>query len=187
MLSPQDRTPPPVATIARNHTPNTITGATAGSRHERACRYAHGLFCHDMDTWSRISGRSGGEEENPTRNIFNARNSFIAASAQHALATVLARNLPDRTSAYFPIGSSSRVADLAKWIGAYRAVAHSSGNLVVGFGRRLPKWHKQKCRTLAPQNGEHHARVIGPTLIDEEDSYGSALIAADPIGIIDDK
>ena len=100
------------------------------------------------------------------RNMHNARNAGIAASSQHALETALSRNLPGRDAIYFPIGTSVQIADLGKWIRAYRVGAHESPNLIARYGRRLLKWHRVKCRVFAKKNDGNPCKVIGPEMMD---------------------
>ena len=74
------------------------------------------------------------------RNSPNVRNAAIAASSKQALREVAVGNLPDRATAYVPIGTGAKIAGRGKWIGEYRAIAHSPGSLMVELGRHLHKW-----------------------------------------------
>ena len=74
---------------------------------------------------------------NSTRAILEAHNAVIQADAQHAIQACLNRNLPGRGKGHFPIGSSAQLAVDCQWVGAFRAIAHSAGNLLVERGNKI--------------------------------------------------
>ena len=93
------------------------------------------------------------------------------------------RNLPDRAAKYAPIGDGLQIADRGKWIGKYRAIAHSPGNLFVERGRMLLEWRKQKCR-LSKQNDDPFDQAARPEIIDDgEQQFGDRDVDRDPINI----
>ena len=82
-------------------------------------------------------GEVAAKQQRSMRNIPNARDAEIAESSHHAIETLATRYIPGRDAIYLPIGSSVRIADRGKWIGAYRVDARTSSNLIVEYGRRL--------------------------------------------------
>merc|ERR1712112_594921 len=65
--------------------------------------------------------------------------------SEHAVKMALNHNLPDGKGAFFPIGSSVQIAVDKDWIGTFRVIAHSAGNLLIERGNKILKW--PRCRT----------------------------------------
>ena len=92
-----------MATIARNHTPRTIAGVPPAlamtGRSDMLVGCAAAIWDHDPESAGEVIAK----QQNDMRNISEARNAAITASAQQALKTVLQRNIPDRAATFFPI------------------------------------------------------------------------------------
>ena len=101
------------------------------------------------------------------RNSANARNEAASASANHALRAAWSINLPDRASTYIVIGAGVQIADRAKWIVEYRAIAQAAGNLIVERGRRYLSRqiknvdYQNKLATIPRGRSEHLEIIVG--------------------------
>ena len=95
--------------------------------------------------------------------------------------TVLSRNLSDRAAIHIPIGAGVQIADQGKWQGEYRAIAHSAGNSIIGRGRQLLKWPKQKFRLSKQNDDGPFDHAVHPEIIEgEEDLLGDQVGDFDP-------
>ena len=133
-----------LAVIAKNHAPHAVTGlppafamtgrcdVTSGAT---TCMWEHDPMSHD----SLIP------QTNALRKILDARNAIIRADSENAVRLCLTHNLPDGKGEFFPIGASVQIAVDKQWIGTFRVIAHSAGNLLVERGNKILKW--PRCRT----------------------------------------
>ena len=64
--------------------------------------------------------------------IMEAGNAIILAYSTHAIRTCLSRNLLGNGDEHFPIGPPVQLSLDSKWLGKFRVIAHSTGNLLVG-------------------------------------------------------
>ena len=99
-----------LASIARNHVPHTITGippclAMTG-RADLLAGAASTIFDHNP-----VSDEIAIKQRNAMRNILNARNAVITATAMQALKTCIERQLPGRSREFYPVGSTVQIAD----------------------------------------------------------------------------
>ena len=138
------------------------------------------IWNHDPESSEEVAAM----HQNATRNILNARNAVIAASAQQALETDSRINIPGRAATFFAIGSTVQIADRGRRIGTYRAVHHASSNLVVERGRRLSEWPKVKSMLFLTQNDEQLDRIIDPGVLDGDHDM-IPRFDSDPIEIPD--
>ena len=140
-----------MACIARNHVPHSATGIPPAlemtGRADLLDGAASTIFDHNPSSGDVVIKQANG-----MRNILNARNDVVEATAKIALETCIDRQLPDRSRALYPIGSTVQIADRGKWTGSYRVVAHASSNLIIERGTQLSKWPKVKCRRIISQN-----------------------------------
>ena len=133
-----------LAVIAKNHSPHAVTGlppafamtgrcdVTSGAT---TCMWEHDPMSHD----SLIP------QTNALRKILDARNAILKADSENAVRLCLTHNLPDGKGEFFPIGASVQIAVDKQWIGTFRVIAHSAGNLLVERGNKILKW--PRCRT----------------------------------------
>ena len=99
---------------------------------------------------------------NSIRKIIEARNAIIQADSNHAIRACLGNNLPDRGGEYFPIGASVQLAVDKQWVGTFRVIAHSAGNLLVGRGNKILKWPKCKTRMVHLEHNDDMDRIHIP-------------------------
>ena len=174
-------------TIARNHAPRSTTGIppalVMAGRADLLAGCAAAVWNHDPAGAESLVVK----HQNAIRNILNARNAAITASAQQALRTVLSRNLPDRASINIHIGAGVQIADRGKWNVGYRAIAHSAGNLTAERGRQLLKWQKQKCLLPNQNDDDPFDHTDLPEIIEgEEDLRGGRFGEVGPYQLPED-
>ena len=132
-----------LAIISRNHLPRPATGVHPAlaitGRVDLLAGAASTIFDHDP-----VSDDIAIHQQYGMRNILNARNDAIAASARQALKTCIGRHPPYRSRAFYPIGSSVQIADRGQWLGSYRVIAHASSNRILEKGTQPSKWPKTK-------------------------------------------
>ena len=183
-----------MASSARNPVPHSATGIPPAlamtGRADLLAGAASTIFDHDP-----ASGDILVKQQNGMRNILNARNAAIAASARQALKTCDEGQLPDRSRAFYPIGSAGQISYRGFWKGSYRVIAHASSNLILEKGMQLSKWPKTKCRRVIGQD-EDQLDVISdvgdldeapleiaiqpdPVLIDESPVNNQAMASVD--------
>ena len=140
-----------LAVIAKNHAPRTVTGLPPAFAMTGRCDIVSGS---STCMWQRdpLSHDSFIPQMNSLRKILDARNAITKADSEYAIKTCLNHNLPDGKGAFFPIGSSVQIAVGKDWIGTFRVIAHSAGNLLVERGNKILKW--PRCRTRLV-NQEH--------------------------------
>lgn len=97
------------------------------------------------------------------RNISNSGNAIVTADAKSALVTCVDRNLPDRSRASTPVGSSVQIAHRGDWVGPYRVVGHSSSNIILGKGRKVFKRPRYKVRFILSHPEEGVGQVGSPS------------------------
>ena len=99
-----------LGTISRNHAHRTIAGIPTSlaltGRADILAGFAAAIWNSDPESPDLITN-----QQNSVRNIPNARNDVIAASAPHALTARLSINIPDRRKQFFPIGATVQIAD----------------------------------------------------------------------------
>ena len=128
-----------------------------------------------------------GKQQNARLNISNARNAAIAESAKQAIRPVLDRNLPRSASRNAPLAGGFRISGCGEWVGAYRAVAHSAGNLLVERGRKLLNRTKPRFRLSKQTDVDSYDYAERPEIIeDDEDLFGDREGSIGPIHIPDD-
>ena len=119
-----------LASIARNRVPHLATGIPPAlamtGRADLLAGAASAIFDHDP-----LSDDIVIKQQDSMRNILNARNAVITATAKQALETCANRQLPDGSRDFFPVGSTAQMADRGKWAGSFRVIAHASSNLIL--------------------------------------------------------
>ena len=133
-----------LAVIAKNHAPHAVTGLPPAFAMTGRCDIASGAA---TCTWEHdpLSHDALIPQVNAVRKIIEARNEIMRKDAEHAVKTSLNHNLPDGKGQFIPIGSSVQIAVGKDWIGTFRVIAHSAGNLLVERGNKILKW--PRCRT----------------------------------------
>ena len=150
-----------LAVIAKNHAPHAVTGlppafAMAGrfdvASGASTCMWEHDPLSHDSLT----------PQMDSMRKILEARNAAIQADSNHAIKACLNHQLLGRGKEHFPIGSSVQIAVVRQWIGAFRVIAHSDGNMLIGRGNKISKWPKCKTRLVNLENHDEMDRIPIP-------------------------
>ena len=133
-----------LAVIAKNHAPHAVAGLPPAFAMTGRCDVASGAA---TCTWEHdpLSHDSLIPQMNAVRKIMDARNAIMRRDAEHAIKMSLGHNLPGGEGDFFPIGSSVQIAVDKDWIGTFRVIAHSAGNLLVERGNKILKW--PRCRT----------------------------------------
>ena len=119
-----------LASIARNRAPHSVTGIPPAlamtGRADLLDGASSTIFDHDPTSDDILA-----KQQNSMGNISNARNDAIVSPARQALKTCAARQLPDRSRNFYPVGSTVQIADRGHWKGSYRVIAQASGNLIL--------------------------------------------------------
>ena len=122
-----------MASVAINHFPHSVTGGPPAlamtGRADFLAGDASAIFDQDPEAGDIIA-----KQQNGMRNILNAGNDVIAASARQASETCTERQMPGRSLSFCPVGSTVPIAERGHWKGSCRAIAHASSNLVMGKG-----------------------------------------------------
>ena len=142
-----------LAVIAKNHAPHAVTGLPPAFAMTGRCDIASGastcMWEHDP-----LSHDSLIPQMNSLKKIIDARNAVIQADSTHAIRTCLNRNRRDNVQEHFPIGASVQLAVDSQWVGTFRVIAHSAGNLLVERGNKILKWPKCKTRLVNLENND---------------------------------
>ena len=68
----------------------------------------------------------------------------------------------DHGAEHFPIGSSVQLAVDSQWVGTFRVIAHSAGNLLVGRNNKIAKWPKCKTRLANLEDNDEMDQIHIP-------------------------
>ena len=150
-----------LAVIAKNHAPHAVTGLPPAFAMTGRCDITSGastcIWEHDP-----LSHDSLIPQVNSLRKILDARNAILRADSENAIKLCLSHNLPDGQGTFFPIGSSVQIAIDKQWIGTFRVIAHSAGNLLIERGNKILKWPRCKTRLVNLENNDQMDNIHLP-------------------------
>ena len=149
------------ATIAKNHVPHATTGIPPAYAMTGRCDilagYGSTAWQPDRNSDSLMLGQT-----NPLVQIMQARNAIMTADANNRIDRCIDRNLRDRAQEPFIIGQTVQLAIGKAWVGSWRVVAVTTGNIIVEKGMKLVKWPKCKARIIHDDTLEPFDSVLIP-------------------------
>ena len=150
-----------LAVIAKNHSPHAITGLPPAFAMTGRCDVASGAT---TCMWERdpMSRDSLIPQANSLRKILEARNAIMRADSENAVRLCSTHNLPDGKGEFFPIGASVQIAIDKQWIGTFRVIAHSAGNMLVKRGNKIHKWPRRRTRLVNQEDNDPMDKVPLP-------------------------